>query len=368
MVDLPERAYLVALASLPSLGPQRLRQLCEDRNFAQTWHDLQNNGWRPSSSSRGIPDEVISEWQVFSQNFSVEQSWQRHCEVGIALCTIDDDHYPDSLRQDPTAPFVLFQKGSTEMFSLPRVAIVGTRKSSAYGIAIATRFGKELSQVGVSVVSGLALGIDGAAHLGALQVAGAPPLAIVGSGIDCVYPPSHKNLWNDIAARGLVLSEHPCGRTARAWHFPARNRLIAALSDVVVVVESHEKGGALSTAIDAAQRGVPVMAVPGPITAPSSAGANQLLYDGCSPVRDVDDILIALGCAQSVGRFSDTRKAPAPEDEAILSLIPWTPIALSALLDSTDYALGEMALALGRLEQNGWIRRIGSLIERRGAE
>lgn len=369
MSELPPSAYLIALASLPAIGPQRLRQLCADRDFEKTWSALQQNCWQPlESASREIPLDVINEWHQFSAQFSVSQSWQRHCELGVDIITIDDENFPALLRDDPTAPFVLFVKGSLAVFSMPRVAIVGTRKSSAYGISVATRFGKELSHIGISVVSGLALGIDGAAHLGALQVAGAPPLAIVGSGIDCIYPPSHKNLWNDICARGLVLSEHPCGRAARAWHFPARNRLIAALSDVVLVVESHDKGGALLTAVEAAQRGVPVMAVPGPITAPSSDGTNQLLYDGCSPVRDVDDILIALGYSLRVGKKHDDRKVPSSEDEVVLSHIPWTPIALSTLADATDYSLVELAMALDRLEQAGWIRRIGSLIERRGAE
>jgi DNA processing protein len=170
----------------------------------------------------------------------------------------------------------------------------------------------------VAVVSGLARGIDGAAHVGALQGAGAdpgPPVAVVGTGPDVVYPASNAALWASVAAHGAVLSESPLGSPPRPRAFPARNRIIAALADVVVVVECHHRGGSLHTAEAAARRGIPVGAVPGSVRSPASRGTNGLLVDGCIPVRDAADALVAVSLATG-GR---TAPAPVPQAGALVA-------------------------------------------------
>jgi DNA processing protein len=190
-----------------------------------------------------------------------------------------------------------------------RVAIVGTRSATPYGRQVAAELGRDLASAGVVVVSGLARGIDGAAHAGALGVAdadGAAPAAVVGTGLDVVYPTSNAKLWEQVVARGVVISESPLGTLPRPKVFPARNRIIAALSDVVVVVESHHGGGSLHTVEAAARRGIPVAAVPGSVRSRASDGTNGLLVDGCIPVRDATDVLVAISLARS------GRQAPAP--------------------------------------------------------
>ena len=168
-----------------------------------------------------------------------------------------------------------------------------TRAPTRYGIGVAAQFGADLAAAGVSVVSGLALGIDGAAHEGACG-AGAPPIAVVAGGLDQVYPTQHERLWERVASAGVIVSESPAGVPTEKWRFPVRNRLLAALSDVVVVVESRHHGGSRHTVDAALERGVPVGAVPGSIRSATSEGTNALLADGAFPVCSSGDILLAL--------------------------------------------------------------------------
>ena len=170
---------------------------------------------------------------------------------------------------------------------------MGTRAPTRYGIGVAAQFGADLAAAGVSVVSGLALGIDGAADEGACG-AGAPPIAVVAGGLDHVYPPRHERLWERVASAGVIVSESPAGVPTEKWRFPVRNRLLAALSDVVVVVESRHHGGSRHTVDAAVDRGVPVGAVPGSIRSATSEGTNALLADGAFPVCSSGDILMAL--------------------------------------------------------------------------
>src|SRR5262249_15322114 len=156
-------------------------------------------------------------------------------------------------------------RGSLAALDRPRVGLVGTRRCTPTGKSVARQLGRELAACGVAVVSGLAIGIDGCAHQGALAARAAPPVGVVGSRLDVVYPKSHRRLWDDVAAAGVLLSEAPLGAPPEPWRFPARNRILAALSDVVVVVESHAAGGSMHTVRAAVDRGIPVMAVPGSV-------------------------------------------------------------------------------------------------------
>ncbi len=230
--------------------------------------------------------------------------------AGVAVHLCSSPGYPALLRSDPGAPAVLFSRGAPSVVdSRPRVAIVGTRSATAYGLQMASELGRDLALSGVLVVSGLALGIDGAAHAGALRAKRedpAPPVAVVGTGLDVVYPKSNAALWREVEEHGVVFSEAALGTSPRPRVFPARNRIIAGLSDVVVVVECQLGGGALHTAEAAARRSIPVCAVPGSVRSPASAGTNGLLVDGCTPVRDVDDILTAVALARC------GRDAPMP--------------------------------------------------------
>ena len=257
-----------------------------------------------------------------------------------------------------------------------------TQISAPTGIVID---GAALAEAGVVVVSGLARGIDAAAHAGALAAgSGAvPPVAVVGTGLDVPYPKENRVLWDRVAASGAVLSEAALGTVARPRVFPARNRIIAALSDVVVVVESHRRGGSLYTAEAAARRSIPVCAVPGSVYSRASSGTNELLVDGCTPVRDADDVLAAVSLARQgrgmaspvsvgTGGRSGAKRATRDgrsEPEGRVQRSMWeavddTPTTAETVLLRTDLSLaalttaGEELVELGLLNAGAgwWVR------------
>lgn len=366
---LPIEAWVVALSALPGVGPSRLRWLLSQGEPEAVWRRVKSGSIKKlvSDESLRIPVAFFDQWSVGAKSLDVAAYWNAHVEAGVGVMTRWSASFPDVFADDDDAPVVLFWLGEIDRLAGTRVAIVGTRKATRYGIDVANEIARELSEAGVSVVSGLALGIDGAAHSGSLSVDGAPPLAVVGSGLDCVYPRAHRSLWRAVAERGVVLSEYPLGTKAVAWQFPARNRIIAALSDVVVVVESQSTGGALGTAIEAARRGRTVLAVPGPVTAPSSAGTNQLLFDGCGPARDVADVLLALGREPERRRVAaETRATPRGDAKRILESLPWQSVPVQHVVLETGLRLGEVMLELEQLEADGWITQRAGWIERIG--
>jgi DNA processing protein len=348
--NLPEEAYAAALASVPQVGPSTLRQLLAT--------DIPSVAWARSSLTADVP--LI---------------WQRHEEMGIEVYWRGGPGYPARLENDPEAPAVLFCLGDPEAVSThPTVALVGTRSPTRYGIGVAAQFGADLAALGVSVVSGLALGIDASAHEGATPC-GAPPIAVVAGGLDDPYPRRNARLWARVAERGAVYSESPAGVRTEKWRFPVRTRLLAMLSDVVIVVESRHRGGALYTVEAAAARGIPVGAVPGSIRSPTSEGTNRLLADGCFPVCGVDDILTALalrGVRLPAGmaghtRSADTRAAPDDyrgPDRALFDALSSDPVSLDYLVRVTGLSLPALCGGLERLAGEGVARDVGGWWER----
>ena len=366
---LPGEAWVVALSSLPGVGPSRLRWLLTQGEPEAVWRNVLSGSLAVGEHDENIriPSAFLEQLSVAATSVDPAAYWNAHLEAGIGVMTRWSASFPQELAEDDDAPVVLFWLGDIDLLAGTRVAIVGTRRATRYGIDVANEFARELSLAGVSVVSGLALGIDGAAHAGALAVDGAPPIAVVGSGLDRVYPRAHRALWRAVAERGVVLSEYPLGASAVAWQFPARNRIIAALSDVVVVVESQSTGGALGTAVEAARRGRTVLAVPGPVTAPSSAGTNQLLFDGCGPARDAGDVLLALGREPERRRTAaEQRPRPIATAKKVLDALPWQAVPVEHVLVSTGLSLGEAMLVLEQLESDGWVSQRAGWIERIG--
>jgi DNA processing protein len=273
--------------------------------------------------------------------------------------------YPSALVGDVEPPAVIFHRGSAAAIAGARVAIVGTRRCSATGAGVAYELGHDLAAAGVAVVSGLASGIDGAAHRGALAAGGAPPIGVVGSGLDVVYPPGQTELWRAVATAGVLLSEAPLGARPERWRFPARNRIIAALADLVVVVESHRRGGSLHTVDEADRRGRDVFAVPGSVRNPAASGTNELLAEGRAPVCSVDDLLVALGLAASRRDGPDDRRPPPdPGDRPVLDAVGWQPSTLDQLVLRTGLELARLAPTLDRLCDAGWVARHGGWYER----
>jgi DNA processing protein len=286
----PDDAALLAaaLAGLPELGPRRLLALLRRWPPAEAWERVRAGD--VGAALPRLPPAVAAAWRTAAARCDLPALAAALAEQGVAVHVVASPGYPARLADDPDPPPVLFVHGSAaSLASLavldgPTVAVVGTRRCTPYGRDVAAALGRDLALAGVAVVSGLALGVDGAAHEGALVAGGAPPVAVVGSGLDVVYPRQHARLWGRVAAAGAVLTEAPLGAGPEAWRFPLRNRVIAGLADVVVVVESHERGGSRHTVDAAIERGRTVMAVPGSVRSPASAGTNALLRLGAAPL------------------------------------------------------------------------------------
>lgn len=292
----------------------------------------------------------------------------------MEVVMLGDQDYPPQLASDPSAPALLFVRGSLGCLESRRVGIVGTRHATSYGRSTAFSFGRVLADNGVCVVSGLARGIDASAHRGALSGDEqdrhrSRPVAVVASGLDVVYPPEHRMLWERIARDGLLLSESPPGTPPVSFRFPWRNRIIAALSEVLVVVESKIDGGSMITVRQALRRDVTVMAVPGSTSTAASEGTNLLLRDGALVAVSPEDVLtvLALDTRRRLP-FADLRPTPVGIDAEVLALFGTEPLTLDDLVARDDeysrVGLGRLAVSLGRLHAHGWVACTDGWFER----
>ncbi|WP_436795447.1 DNA-processing protein DprA [Actinospongicola halichondriae] len=300
---------------------------------------------------------LAERWRSAAASIDADAVVAAHREAGVEIIAPGSAHWPPTLVDDPEPPPLLFVRGDPELLAAVSVAIVGTRRCSAAGTSTARALGAGVASAGVGVVSGLALGIDGAAHRGALD-RGGPVIGVVATGLDVVYPRRHRALWDEVASAGVLVSEAPIGTTAERWRFPARNRVIAALSRLVVVVESGRTGGSMSTVESAIQRQVDVGAVPGPVQAATSAGTNQLLADGCLVVRDATDVLVALGVhAFPAGAPDERQPAPLLSADPVTNAVAWTPTSLDDIVAATGLPFTEVAARLATLELTGVVER-----------
>jgi DNA processing protein len=348
-------AWLVGLASLPGMGPVRLATVLAGRSPREAWTDVANG-------AEGVPEGVALRWRAVAADTDVARLWSAHEAAGVRVLVPGDGDWPAGLVEDPEPPAVLFARGEPSVLSRPCVAVIGTRRCSHAGREVARQLGRELAEAGVCVLSGLALGIDGAAHAGALA-GGAAPAAVVATGLDVIYPRRHAELWRAVSERGVVLSEYPLGVWPERWRFPARNRIIAAMADVVVVVESHERGGSMHTVESALERDRVVMAVPGSVRSPASAGTNALLAAGSPPARDATDVLVALGLE---GGARSRVAPPGPDGDAgrVLEVMGWEPCTLEQVADRLGVPLGPVAVHLLALEQERWVHQQAGWYER----
>jgi DNA processing protein len=285
------------------------------------------------------------------------------------LLSIDDEAYPGALRELADPPLVLYAKGDLALLGRPAIAVVGSRNPSALGEQTAEAFARALAQAGLTVVSGLALGIDAAAHRGALDGL-ASTVAVVGTGLDIVYPARNRELAHRIAAQGCLVSEFHLGTPARAEHFPRRNRILSGLSMGCLVVEANPRSGSLITARLAAEQGRDVFAIPGSIHSPLSKGCHALIKQGAKLTESAGDILEEL--ADRLGGAGATLTAPAPAaadatplptlsaaQRRLLATVPYDPISLDALSSQLGWSAAEVSAGLLELELSGLIARTG---------
>jgi len=280
-------------------------------------------------------------------------------QLDITLLTPDHPAFPSVLRDIPDSPVLLYCRGNLNWLDRPAVAIVGSRAASDYGRRIAAGLAADLAAAGVAIVSGAAYGIDAAAHRGALA-GGGGTIAVLGCGVDVIYPRTHAELFARIAANGLVLSEYPLGTSPDAFRFPARNRIISGLAKAVVVVEATEKSGSLITARLALDQGREVFAVPGRVDSLKSAGAHRLIQQGACLISNAADILEAL--SWSTSHAAAPQAGPMPEltetERRMLATLDVYPLDIDALVLASGLTVAEAHGVLLQLELKGLIRQL----------
>jgi DNA processing protein len=365
-----EHAYWVLLSAATGVGPirfQRLLQVCGGAEAA--WHasDLELH-------AAGLERRGIESLRRLRQNTSPTATLDRLARLGITTLTLLDDTYPPALREIADPPPVLFVRGTLAAQDANAVAMVGTRQATSYGRAVAAKLAIELAQAGVTVVSGLAKGVDTAAHRAALE-AGGRTLAVLGNGLDQVYPAENRALARHLVERnqGALISEFAPGVPPDAVNFPRRNRIIAGMSRVVVIVEADLRSGALITADFALEQGRDVMSVPGSILSRLSAGTNDLLKQGATPVTGVEDILNAVN---QLG-VHDTRSiepplardvpcldrlALAPQEKAVWDALDGDPHHVDGLARLLGCGAGDVSASLAILELRGLARQVGTMV------
>lgn len=357
---LPEEAYAIALASIRSIGPKRRHELLSRADPLEVWERVIS----------GKLDREDTRCERDARSVDVGSLWRSYVEAGVSACYVGSASYPMSLAALQRAPGVLFYSGDISVLNeFPKVAIVGTRSATRYGLGVASEFAAELAALGVCVLSGLAQGIDTAAHEGSCggwdrsAGGGAPPGAVAAGGLGGQSSSSEERTRRRISKSGVVVSGEPIGVPPARWSFSARSKLMAMLVDAVVVVESHLKGGSFHTVDVAAQLGKPVGAVPGSIRSPASAGTNSLLADGCFPVRDTSDILTALSLSGIKVPANSLRERAQSHDvgdedlfEDLLAALGWERCSLEELVNQMDQPVGAVCSLLEQLACKGRVR------------
>lgn len=347
---------LVALAGVDGLGARLLNLLLRAHGPRGSVAVIRGERRAHPDIAAAVDTATWQRWRRSLADRDPQRCWLECVEHGIAITRPDDPLYPAVLRGDPRPPVMLFSQGDLACLDARRVAVVGTRHPTRAGLDTAEALGAELAAAGVVVVSGLARGIDGAVHRGVLR-AGGVAVGIVANGLDRPYPAVHRRLWCEVAHSGAVVSEWPPGVRPDAFRFPLRNRIIAALAEVVIVVESRERGGSMSTVHEATERGITVMAVPGSPLVRASEGTNRLLCEGAAPVTGVDDVLVALGLdtRRAGRRHYDSRRPLHAHRQRIVAACAEHPRTLDDIVAETGLDIAAAALELGRLERDGWL-------------
>ncbi|MCK9230213.1 MAG: DNA-processing protein DprA [Syntrophales bacterium] len=375
-MDTDELRHIVALTLIDDVGPVAVRRLAA--YFGSCRAVFSASSSEISRVSR-IQPEAAARIGMFSCWKRVDEELERARKLGVDLVTPDDDRYPELLRNIYDYPSLLYVKGDLSGNEIC-LAVVGSRRATAQGLHTGDRLSRELALRGVTVVSGMARGIDSSAHRGALSVRGRT-IAVLGSGLDVIYPPENTKLFESIVAQGAVVSEYPFGSSPLAHHFPRRNRIISGMSYGVVVIEAAAKSGSLITARMALEQGREVFAVPGSIESGMSRGTNTLIQEGAKLVQGVDDILDEVRSqvrqerhdpgetsvdavpsgpdpVDGIPHVDRTDDESGKEQKAILRFIGGSPVHFDDLAEQSGIAVDRLLDRLLTLELNGLIKQL----------
>ena len=341
------RDHLIALSLLPFLTPARIRLLRE-------WFDpLAEIGRAPSATIGGLL-KIPPEQAVLVKNPLTDE---RVAALRDSVVTLLDDDYPPRLREIVDPPLVLHCRGNRELLRRPAIAIVGSRRASEYAVNAATHVASPLAAAGVVIVSGLAIGIDAAAHRAALEAGGAT-IAVLGTGIDIIYPRSHTRLFRRIAKEGLILTELAPGTPPFAGNFPIRNRIISGLTSGTVIVEATSRSGSLITARTAAEQNREVFAIPGSVFSAGSEGTHRLIQYGAKLVHEPQDILDELRFGLTLQGAAASEPIETPLREVLAVLTREEGLHVDAAAAKLGRPVSSIAQSLLQLELDGWVKAL----------
>jgi DNA processing protein len=345
--------YYLGFNLVPGIGPARLARL-------QGYCGSIEAAWHADAfelAAAGLEAKASAALLAARARLDLDAELERAAAAGVGLLTLDDAAYPRLLREIPGAPPLLYVRGALTTADDWAVAVVGTRSPTAYGREAAFRVSGDLARAGVTLVSGLALGVDALAHEAALE-AGGRTLAVLGCGVDQPYPERNRRLAARIIEQGALISDYPLGTLPAAANFPPRNRIISGLSRGVLVVEAGERSGALITVGFALEQGREVFALPGPIFSRQSAGCNRLIRDGAALARSAEDLLAELELTTaSVQREARAEIPDDPAEAAILELLSYEPRHIDELGRAAGLSAPVAAAALALLELRGLARQ-----------
>ena len=357
-MDEVERKYWIAFARVSRVGRARVQQLEEHfGSLADAWRATPGE-LKAAGLDSGALNAIAAARGKVDPDAEVELLG-RH---GVRALTWHDDESPKRLREIFDRPPVLFVRGTITAADEWGVAVVGTRRVTVYGRQVAEEMARGLASNRVTVVSGLARGVDAVAHRAALE-AGGRTIAVQACGLDLVYPPEHKRLAEQIAERGAVVSDYPIGTQPRGEFFPRRNRILSGMSLGVLVVEGDVKSGALITARQALEQNREVFAVPGPIYSPNSRGTNKLIQDGEAKLTlDVQDVLAELNLSMAAHQIEMTELIPADETESVLlKHLSAEPVHIDEVRRECGLPIGTVTGGLAMLELKGLVRQVGRM-------
>ena len=351
------RRFWVGFNLVKGIGAARLRALLDYFGDVQIAWQAPLEALQAAGLSARLAEAVINT----RRSLSIDQVWDRILSQGIRVLTWEDDGYPRLLKEIDQPPPVLYVRGEVLPEDEWAVAVVGTRRITGYGRQVTVDIGAALARSGLTVVSGLARGVDAAAHQSTLD-AGGRTLAVLGSGVDRIYPPEHRRMAEQIITQGAVISDYPPGTPPEAANFPPRNRIISGLARAVIVVEAGKRSGALITATFAAEQGREVFAVPGNITAPQSKGTNYLVQQGARPLLEVRDVLETLDMAMVKEQRNARAILPTDAIEAhIYSVLGQEPVHVDEIRARANMPIEKVSAALVMMELKGMVRQVGGM-------
>ncbi len=359
-----EYAYDIWLSQIPGMNSRKIERILLSCGSARECFNMKKS---ELEKIYGITEKDVESILSGRQNIEPEEFPEKLKREGISVVKKGENGYPKSLLQISEPPYLLYVRGKLPDPSKVSVAIVGARACSEYGRAMARTAARALSEAGVTVVSGMASGIDASSHLGALD-AGGETVAVLGNGPDICYPKSSRNLYERLVSSGGIISEYAPGVEPEAWRFPMRNRIISGLSDAVIVVEARTRSGSLITADYALEQGKDIYAFPGRITDALSGGTNRLIRQGAYPVVSVEDLLRDLRIGtEKIAEKSEAQKNTLAKDEMVVySCLDFVPKNLEQLMEETKMPLPALSETIFALRKRGFCEETFQNHYRRG--